>query len=319
MTRRHISKVLIILLVIGLLGGCTRRDEKQDPYRIAVITMMQGGEFWGALKNGARNARTETGAVLEFMAPINESDYESQIAYVEEAIAQHFDAIVLAPSHTTRLEDVVEQARSKGIKVVLADTRLEKSKGDLFITADYFQVGLEMAEHAFSLFEEGEPIRALVLGSIPNSTSMTSVVSGLVTAFNAQDGAEIAYATYSFTDEAIAKKITEEILDSDEGVNLIFALEENTAHGVVNALPEGRKIRLIAFGTTQFEVQLLEERVIDALVVINNFNLGYRSVKAAIDLLKNNRPTEKMVEHALVTKDSMFSEEHERLLFQTIQ
>ncbi len=317
MKRHHISLFLIILM-ISLLLGCTKRDEREDPYRIAVITMMQGGEFWGALKNGARNARTETGAVLEFMAPINEADYDTQAAYVEEAIAQHFDAIILSPSHTSRLEGVVEKARSKGIKVVLADTRLEKSTADLFITADYEQVGVEMARHAFSLFDEGEPIKALILGSLPNSTSMTSVVSGLVSAFNLEQNAEIAYATYSFTDEAIAKKITENTLASDAMVNMIFALEENTAHGVVNALPADRDIRLIAFGTTQFEVQLLEEEVIDALVVINSFNLGYRSVKAAIDLLKNIKPAEKLVEHALVTKDSMFSEQHQRLLFQTI-
>lgn len=319
MNRQSSLILLLILLMVTLFGGCSRRDEKQDPYRIAVITMMQGGEFWGALKNGARSARTETGSVLEFLAPINEADYDSQIAYVEEAINQGFDAIVLSPSHTTYLEDVVGRARSKGIKVVLADTRLEKSTGDFFITADYHKVGQEMAEHAFSLFEEGESIRALIIGSLPNSTSMTSVVSGLASAFDAQEGAEIAYATYSFTDEAIAKKITQNILDSDPKVNMIFALEENSAHGVVNALPEGRDIRLIAFGTTQFEVQLLEEGVIDALVVINTFNLGYRSVKAAIDLLKNNKPVEKMVDYALVTKTSMFSEEHQRLLFQTFQ
>ena len=317
--KRKITPIfLIILLVIPLLSGCSRRDERQDPYRIAVSTMMQGGEFWGALKNGARNARTETGAVLEFLAPINESDYDAQIAYVEGAITQDFDAIVLAASHTSYLEDVVEKARNKGIKVVLADTRLEKSTGDFYITADYYQVGLEMAKHAFSLFTEGENIRALVIGSLPNSTSMNSVVSGLVSAFNAQDGSEIAYASYSFTDEAIAKKITENTLGSDDTVNLIFALEENTAHGVVNALPPEKDIKVIAFGTTQFEVQLLEEGVIDALVVINTFNLGYRSVKAAIDLLKNTKPVEKMVDFALVTKDSMFGEQHQRLLFQTL-
>jgi len=318
MNRNTLPIFLIILLTIALLGGCSRRDEKLDPYHIAVITMMQGGEFWGALKNGARNARTETGAVLEFLAPINESDYEAQIANVEEAIEQRFDAIVLSPSHTTYLEDVVGKARSKGIKVVLADTRLERSTGDFFITADYYQVGLDMAKHAFSLFAEGEPIKALVIGSLPNSTSMNSVVSGLVSAFNARQGAEIAYATYSFTDEAIAKEITENTLGSDDTVNMVFALEENTAHGVVNAFPEERDIKLITFGTTQFEVQLLEEGVIDALVVINSFNLGYRSVKAAIDLLKNTKPVEKLVDYALVTKDSMFSEQHQRLLFQTL-
>lgn len=313
------SLLFILILILCLLASCAKRDEKQDPYRIAVITMMQGGEFWGSLKNGARGARTETGAVLEFMAPIDEADYASQVVFVQEAIDQHFDAIVLSPSHTSNLADIVAKARSKGIKVVLADTRLDKSEGDFFITADYHEVGVEMAEHAFSLFGPEEQVKALVIGSIPNSTSMTSIVSGLAETFGKRENAQIGYATYSFTDESIAKKLTENILDSDAGVNIIFALEENTAHGVVNALPSDRNIKLIAFGTTQYEVQLLEQGVIDALVVINSFNLGYRSVKAAIDLLRNIKPVEKLVEHALITKTTMFSEQNQRLLFQTFQ
>ena len=96
-------------------------------------------------------------------------------------------------------------------------------------------------------------------------------------------------------------------------------MEEYTAHGVANALTDSSNIHFIAFGTTQFEIQLLEKGVIDALVVVNSFNLGYRSVMAAIDLLNGNKPARKLVDFDLVTKESMFSEEHQRLLFQTFQ
>jgi len=40
---------------------------------------------------------------------------------------------------------------------------------------------------------------------------------------------------------------------------------------------------------------------------------------AAIDLLNGNKPARKLVDFDLVTKESMFSEEHQRLLFQTFQ
>ena len=306
-------------MTLTLFLGCTKRNEVENPYRIAVITMMQGGEFWGTLKNGARNARSETGTVLEFLAPINESDYEGQITCVQQAIDQKFDAMVLSPSHTTYLSPIVEKAQSKGIKIVLADTNLETSRGDFSITADYHQIGVEMAEHAFSLFNEEDPIKALVIGSLPNSTSMTKMVEGLVLAFGNRSNAQIGYATYSFTDESIAKKITKTTLEQDPKVNVVFALEENTAHGVVNALPQGKDFKIIAFGTTQYEVQLLEQEVIDALVVVNTFNMGYRSVKAAIDLLNGRKSIEKMIDHALVTKDTMFSEQNQRLLFQTLE
>ena len=115
---RRTTPILLALLL--LLTGCTPKQVVDNP-RIAVITMMQGGEFWGALKNGARSARSATSAVLEFFGPINESDYEGQIACVQSAIDQGFDAIILSPSHYTRLKDVVTKAQAKGIKVVLAE------------------------------------------------------------------------------------------------------------------------------------------------------------------------------------------------------
>ena len=314
------KRVLLILLITTLLLGCSNKQQDQNKtYRIAVITMMQGGEFWGALKNGARSARSATGSVLEFLAPVNESDYEGQISAVQRAIDQQFDAIVLSPSHYTRLEDVVAKARSKGIKVVFAATSLMNVHPDFSITADYQAIGKAMAEHAFSHFAEGEPIKALVLGSMPNTSSMTAIVEALAANFAKKEGAAIVNATYSFTDEAIAKDITTSALASDPSINLIFALEEYTAHGVANALKENQKVHFIAFGTTQYEIQLLEQGVIDALVVVNSFNLGYRAVMAAIDLLNGIKPIEKLVDFDLVTKESMFSEEHQRLLFQTLQ
>ncbi|MGE4583014.1 MAG: substrate-binding domain-containing protein [Sphaerochaeta sp.] len=314
------KRIILLLLIIPLLFGCSAKKNKpEDPYRIAVITMMQGGEFWGALKNGARSARSATGAVLEFFAPVNESDYEGQITMVEKAIDQDFDAIILSPSHFTRLEDSVARARGKGIKVVLADTGLKNQAADFSITADYQAIGKAMAERAFSHFSADQPIKALVLGSMPNSTSMTQIVESLVQAFNARDNARIVSATYSFTDESIARDITRNAFKSDPDINLVFALEEYTAHGVANALADHAPICFIAFGTTQYEIQLLEEGVIDALVVVNSFNMGYRSVLAAVDLLNGTKPAKKLVDFALVTKETMFSEEHQRLLFQTFQ
>ena len=313
-------RCILMLIILSLLLGCSnKKSEAKSSYRIAVITMMQGGEFWGALKNGARSARSSTGAVLEFLAPVNESDYEGQISAVQRAIDQQFDAIVLSPSHYTRLEDVVAKARSSGIKVVLADSSLRNQSGDFLITADYRQIGKAMAEHAFTHFPEDKPINALVIGSMPNTTSMTNLVESLVQSFSERANARIISATYSFTDEAIARDITRNALQSDPSINLVFALEEYTAHGVANALTDTSNIHFIAFGTTQFEIQLLEKGVIDALVVVNSFNLGYRSVMAAIDLLSGNKPAHKLVDFDLVTKESMFSEEHQRLLFQTFQ
>jgi ribose transport system substrate-binding protein len=318
MKKIHLGYLFLLVAFLSLFLGCAKRNERENPYRIAVITMMQGGEFWGEVKNGARNARTETGAVLEFLAPVNESDYGEQIACVEKAIEEKFDAIVLTPSHNTKLENVVKRARSKGIKVVLADTSLKNESVDFSVIADYHSIGEEMAMYAFSLFENTQQINAMVLGSLPNSTSMMQLVEGLSEAFDTKGNASIRWSTYSFSDESIARQLTQRTIEEDPSVNIVFALEENTAHGAMDALTANSAIHIIALGTTQYEIQQLENETIDALVVVNTFNMGYRSVKAAIDLLNGKKPIEKLVDYALVTKTTMFSEEHQRLLFQSL-
>ncbi|MGE4454030.1 MAG: substrate-binding domain-containing protein [Sphaerochaeta sp.] len=315
-------KYLIPLLLIPLLlfSGCSNKQQSTDqPYRIAVITMMQGGEFWGALKNGARSARLATDAVLEFFAPVNESDYAGQIACVERAIEQEFDAIILSPSHHTRLSHSVNLARERGIKVVLANTDLFQSEKDFLITSEYQEIGKQVAEHAFSHFTESEPINALIIGSLPHTTSMMDLITSLESAFKRRNNASIKTVSYSYSSEILARDTARNALMADPTINLVFALEEYTAHGVASALVNDQKIHFIAFGNTQHEIQLLEEEVIDALVVVNSFNLGYRSVLAAVDLIEGRNPVPKSVDYALVTKESMFSEEHQHLLFQTFQ
>lgn len=313
---RRTTPILLALLL--LLTGCTPKQVVDNP-RIAVITMMQGGEFWGALKNGARSARSATSAVLEFFGPINESDYEGQIACVQSAIDQGFDAIILSPSHYTRLKDVVTKAQAKGIKVVLADTALMGQAADFLITADYREIGAAMATYAFTLFGEDEAINALIIGSLPNTTTMTNLVESLSAALKTRPKSRIVSSTFSLTDEAIAHDITSTALDGDPTINVVFALEEYTAGGVAPAIEDHPEVRFIALGNTRYEIQLLEESTIDALVVVNAFNLGYRSVLAAVDLLEGRKPAQQPVDWALVTKESMFSEEHQRLLFQSIQ
>jgi ribose transport system substrate-binding protein len=203
--------------------------------------------------------------------------------------------------------------------VVLADTGLLQVEPDFLITADYQLIGKQVAEHAFSHFGEEEPINALVIGSLPNTTSMSNLIGSLETAFHERENANINSVTYSFSSEILARDTVASAIEDDPSINLIFALEEYTAHGVAAALSPEHEIHFIAFGNTQHEIQLLEAELIDALVVVNSFNLGYRSVLAAVALLDGEKPAHKLVDFALVTKESMFSEEHQHLLFQTFQ
>src|SRR5437879_2921616 len=90
---------LILMILIGLCG-CRKAAEKS--YTIAVIPKGTTHEFWKSINAGAIKAQRELadkGAKVEVIwkGPLREDDRDQQIQVVENFMARHVSAIVLAP------------------------------------------------------------------------------------------------------------------------------------------------------------------------------------------------------------------------------
>ena len=64
------------------------------------------------------------------------------------------------------------------------------------------------------------------------------------------------------------------------------------------------------------QIQFLESGVFDALVVQKPFNMGYLSVETAVDVTRG-RKTETSIDSGseLITKENMYTQENQKLLF----
>src|SRR5262249_2233179 len=95
--------------------------------RVALIMKSLANEFFKTMENGAREHQKQHAAEYDLIAngTKDESDVNQQINLVEQAIAQHVDAIVIAPADSKAMVSVCKKALDAGVTVVNIDNQFD--------------------------------------------------------------------------------------------------------------------------------------------------------------------------------------------------
>ena len=109
--------------VLTLAAGCTRPKTT----RIALVMKSLANEFFKTMQAGAIAHQQAHASQYQLISNgiRDEGDTAGQIALVEQMIAQHVDAIVLAPADSKALVPVVKAALDKNIPVFNIDNKLD--------------------------------------------------------------------------------------------------------------------------------------------------------------------------------------------------
>ena len=100
---------------------------KSSRPRIALIMKSLANEFFKTMAEGAKKHQGEHSAEYELIVNgiKDERDLSRQVALVDEMIAQHVDAIVIAPADSKALVSACKRAQEAGIAVVNIDNKLD--------------------------------------------------------------------------------------------------------------------------------------------------------------------------------------------------
>jgi ribose transport system substrate-binding protein len=319
------KKVKLLLLIVFFtltLSGCSKtaflNKESKESKKIAFISMKQGGQLWGNIKNGARMAHEETGCLLDFYAPIEETDSFSQIEYLEEAAKGDFDAIIIAPCDFTLLSTTIQKIQRQGATVlqIYNETIAYDGFQQFKMMTDFSPVGDAIADFVISN-TKNEPLHALIVGSLLHTSAGSQTEMGIK--LNFKDNNNIDFETvYCFGDSERAKKLVTEKLNKDDSINFIIALDETSSTGITEAMnsrEDDSKIKVLAWGNTISNITGLENGSVDGIIAINGFGLGYRSIYAALDLIDGKPVPTTPLDFAIVTKDTFLNNRNQRLLF----
>lgn len=315
-----------LLLLLGLVAGAAfllltigkSADVPGKPYRILFIPKVVDDEndFWKALIEGAEAGAKEYGVELEIRAADAENNHKMQSELLMQAAKERPDAVILAPTSYTEVTEAARAVREAGCVLILVDSMLDEEISDALIATDNVEAGEKMASCVADTLPE-KP----VIGIIAH-------VQGASTAIEREAGLRKGLAAYEdcivgtvFTDSDYDQgyRVTHELLEEHPDINVLFGLNEYSAVGAARAVEDmglTGQIQMIGFDSSIEEIRLLEAGVFEGIVVQKPFSMGYLGVETAVQRLQGHS-VESYIDSGsqAVTKENMYSEENQKLLF----
>ncbi|RUS42443.1 substrate-binding domain-containing protein [Cohnella sp. AR92] len=273
-------------------------------------------DFWQTVSEGAKAAAKESGVRLEVMGSLQDTDAATQVRLLEDVLLRKPEALVVAPIEDAGVAEVLDRIREAGIKLVAMDTPMQLDFDPVTVSSDHSEAGRQAGEVAVR--ETGESPHLAVLSDFGTSGVSGERVKGIREATDPYVNSFIG--TYPCENsEDLAYETTLDLLSSNPEMNAIIALSESAALGAAKALEDRGKrgeVKLIAFDSSLYEIKLLEEGSLSAIIVQRPFNMGYLGVRTALKLI-DNRTVSRMtyIDSIVVTRDNMYSPENQKLLF----
>ncbi len=312
----EMRKWLPLFLLIAATG-CHRSEVRV----VGVVPKGANHIFWQTVHAGAIKAAREFHFEVEWNAPTLEVDSSRQIEIVESMINRHVAGIALAPVDRHALVAVVERAAREGIPVAIFDSAIDTDRIVSYVATDNTEGG-RMAARRLGEVLAGKG-KVGVIGFMPGSASTMEREDGFQDETRKRfPGIQIVGVQFGMADRAKAMAETENILTAHPDLTGLFADNESSSSGAVQALKSRRStaVKLVAFDASDQLLADLQDGSIDSLVVQNPFRMGYERARAIGLKLAGQTPPAKIDSGAtLVRREDLDKPETRALLHPDIQ
>ena len=306
--------------LIVLAGGLWYWKKAQETARPLDIVLIQKAlddtDFWTSVYQGGETAAEEYNVNLTVMGPENESQVEEQNQMILNAIATKPDAIVLCPCSTDQTVPYAKQIEEAGIRLILADSTMDEPMGSAVVATDNYQAGYKLGSYMMRFAREDSVIG--IVGHLKGSSTAVGREAGFRAGLG-KFGKQVAEIVFCDSDADKAYEQTKELLKKYPDMDMIVGLNEYSAVGAaraVKALGKTDQIRMGSIDSSMEQIQYLEAGIYEALVIQKPFNMGYLGVETAVNAVRGRKIAKSTDSGSeLITKENMYTEENQKLLF----
>jgi ribose transport system substrate-binding protein len=281
--------------------------------KIALVMKTLTNPFFIEMEKGARRAEAELKVELQVRTAAQETSIEQQIQIVNDLIAAHVDAIVIAPGDSNSLIPVLQKAAAAGIKLVNIDNRLNPQAVQQAGLAPlpFVSVDNEQAAYASARFiAEAAPTgtKAAILEGIRSADNAQQRMAGARRAFADVKGITLVASESANwkIDEGYA--VTKKIFQAEPQVTLLFAANDMMALGALKYLHESQRsaVKVAAYDALDEAVAAIKTGQLAVTVNQQAGEQGFQGVALAVRLLHGERvPDVMLIDTRLVTRKSL--------------
>jgi ribose transport system substrate-binding protein len=288
---------------------------------VPVIVKDTTSPYWQTVLAGARKAGQDLGVNVLELGAQSESDVSGQISILEKAVASNPTAIVIAPTQFGALGKPIDEAAKK-VKIIGLESPADTKAMTSLLKTDNANAGRIAADALAAAITKSY---ADTEGEVAIITSM----SGVNSLEQREKGfKEVVVAKYGALD-IVADEVADgksstilgmmkDLIAKNRDLRGVFVSDPIAARAVVQAITEKQSddlINVVAVGSDDSLVRLLQDDAIAGLVVEDPFRMGYDGVKIALAASKG----EQVAAHedtgaTLITKGNFTSARAQELL-----
>jgi ribose transport system substrate-binding protein len=268
---------------------------------IGLALSTSNNPFFIALRDGAQAEAKAKGVNLITVDAQN--DAATQIANVEDLIQKKVPVILLNPTDSDAVANVVKEATAAGVKVISLDRAVNGAEVSSHIASDNVVGGKMAAE--FLLKRMGEKGNVVELAGIPGSSAARERGEGFESVLKTAPNVKLLAVQPADFDRAKGLTVMENILQRSHDIQGVFAQNDEMALGAEKAIEEAglKRIAIVGFDATPDGVAAVKAGKMAGTIQQEPELIGKLGVDTALRLI-DGQPVEKRiaVPLALVTQ-----------------
>lgn len=303
--KKLMSMMIVLCMMLGLSGcnaitidGEGEAAENVGNGSIGLSVSTLNNPFFVSLAEGAEAAAEKEGVKLAVADAGDDS--AKQQSDIEDLISRNVSVLIVNPVDSDAVAPAVQNAVSRGIKVISVDRVVNGVEVDCQIASDNVE-GAKMATE-YLIEQIGEGAKVAELQGVPGASATIDRGAGFHEA--ADQTMDIVASQSANFDRAEGMSVMENILQSDSSIKGVFAHNDEMALGALQAIAaSGRDIRIVGFDATDDAVKEVKAGKMAATVAQKPELMGETAVLTAVKLIAGEEVEPSLpVEVELITK-----------------
>ena len=307
--------------LLGALGAGALVSEvaAQTKKTIAWIPKATNSTFWLAVKRGAEKAGGELGYDILYVGVQDQTNIAGQVNLVNDMVTRKVAGILIAATDAKALAPAVDKAIAAGVPTITLNSGVDSDKPYAYIATDNIGAARLAAETEARLVGGKGSIGDI--GITAGSQTGREREQGFQEGMKKYPEIKVLPVQYSGCDPAKSLNIATDFLTGNPQLAGFFGACDGGGTGsgqLVKQKGLKGKVHVVSFDTSPEELQLFKDDYIDALIVQDPFQMGYRGVYAMDKVLKGEKVEPRVVEipAQVVTKENFNDPKVQELLKQ---
>ncbi len=283
--------VCVFLMVCVLLTGCMPQKNntmEENRKRVIVILKAMDSIHWMEVADGLRQAANDKNISLTILYPKQESDTDTQLDMLQDAMDSQPDALAVAPCDAVAAQEYMVHAREQGIKTMYIDEEVNAPIGMPYIGSDNTLIGKMAAETLQTQMPEKSGAKVAVIAGSEEQTTHNRRVEGFEEYIRNHTDFELTeICRVNNSSSAGARQEMERLAETYPDLDAVFCTSAMMTIGALQQKKRGGldNIRLVGVDTQSDALTAVQDGDILAMVSQNGYEIGYRTIETMVDAM----------------------------------